>query len=124
MVIRVLTGHWLVGTHASRFGAPRNDFCRSCRDDPADIVSRGSTVTELDVSIWFTGPPLLYEGISKWPVLKMWASIWISLTAGNGNTYFQPHLQTTISCSHSKSTAHTPFVYALLHGCFDSYTSF
>jgi len=29
----MLTGHWLVGTHASRLGAPRNDFCRSCRDE-------------------------------------------------------------------------------------------
>jgi len=36
----------------------------------ADIVSRGCTVTELDASIWFTGPPFLYEGISKWPVAK------------------------------------------------------
>ncbi|EDW38656.1 GL15379 [Drosophila persimilis] len=25
--------HWLVGTHASRLGAPYNDFCRSCRDE-------------------------------------------------------------------------------------------
>jgi len=37
---------------------------------PADIVSRGCTVTELDASICFTGPPFLYEGISKWPVSK------------------------------------------------------
>ncbi|XP_041449660.1 LOW QUALITY PROTEIN: uncharacterized protein LOC121404391, partial [Drosophila obscura] len=32
-VIRSLTGHWLIGTHASRLGAPYNDFCRSCRDE-------------------------------------------------------------------------------------------
>jgi len=28
-----LTGHWLVGTHAGRLKAPKNDFCRSCRDE-------------------------------------------------------------------------------------------
>ncbi|KAL7725186.1 hypothetical protein ACLKA6_017342 [Drosophila palustris] len=33
MVVRSLTGHWLVGTHALRLNAPYNDFCRSCRDE-------------------------------------------------------------------------------------------
>jgi len=33
MLIRALTGHWLVGTHAGRLKAPQNDFCRSCRDE-------------------------------------------------------------------------------------------
>jgi len=33
MLIQVLTGHWLVGTHACRLKAPKNDFCRSCRDE-------------------------------------------------------------------------------------------
>ncbi|XP_044317430.1 uncharacterized protein LOC123038043 [Drosophila rhopaloa] len=33
MLIRVLTGHWLVGAHAGRLKAPKNDFCRSCRDE-------------------------------------------------------------------------------------------
>jgi len=32
MLIRALTGHWLVGTHADKLKAPQNDFCRSCRD--------------------------------------------------------------------------------------------
>jgi len=33
MLIRALTGHWLVGAHAGRLKAPQNDFCRSCRDE-------------------------------------------------------------------------------------------
>jgi len=33
MLILALTGHWHVGTHAGRLKAPKNDFCRSCRDD-------------------------------------------------------------------------------------------
>jgi len=33
MLIRALTGHWLVGTHAGRLKAPRNDFCRSYRNE-------------------------------------------------------------------------------------------
>jgi len=33
MLIRALTGHWLVGTHAGRLKDPKNDFCRSCRDE-------------------------------------------------------------------------------------------
>jgi len=24
---------WLVGTHAGRLKAPKNDFCKSCRDE-------------------------------------------------------------------------------------------
>jgi len=33
MLIRALTGHWLIGAHAGRLKAPQNDFCRSCRDE-------------------------------------------------------------------------------------------
>jgi len=33
MLIRALTGHWLVGTHAGRLKAPQNDFCRGCKDE-------------------------------------------------------------------------------------------
>jgi len=33
MLIRALTGHWLVSAHAGRLKAPQNDFCRSCRDE-------------------------------------------------------------------------------------------
>jgi len=33
MLIRALTGHWLVGAHAGRLKAPQNDFCRSCWDE-------------------------------------------------------------------------------------------
>ncbi|KAM8714804.1 hypothetical protein ACLKA7_001208 [Drosophila subpalustris] len=33
MVVRSLTGHWLVGTHALQLNAPYNDFCRSCTDE-------------------------------------------------------------------------------------------
>jgi len=33
MLIRALTGHWLVGAHAGRLKAPQNYFCRSCRDE-------------------------------------------------------------------------------------------
>jgi len=33
MLIRALTGHWLVGPHAGRLKAPKKDFCRSCRDE-------------------------------------------------------------------------------------------
>jgi len=33
MLIRALTGHWLVGIQAGRLKAPKNDFCRSCRDE-------------------------------------------------------------------------------------------
>ncbi|KAM8702395.1 hypothetical protein ACLKA7_007726 [Drosophila subpalustris] len=33
LVVRSLTGHWLIGTHAHRLNAPYNDFCRSCRDE-------------------------------------------------------------------------------------------
>jgi len=38
MLIRALTGHWLVGTHAGRLKAPKNDFCRSCRDEEEETV--------------------------------------------------------------------------------------
>jgi len=33
MLVRALTGHWLVGAHAGRLKAPKNDFCRSCRNE-------------------------------------------------------------------------------------------
>ncbi|KAL7743850.1 hypothetical protein ACLKA6_000255 [Drosophila palustris] len=33
LVIRSLTGHWLIGIHAQRLNSPYNDFCRSCRDE-------------------------------------------------------------------------------------------
>jgi len=33
MLIRALTGHWLVGPHAGRLKAPQNYFCRSWRDE-------------------------------------------------------------------------------------------
>jgi len=33
MLIRALTGHWLVGIHAGRLKAPQNDFCKGCRDE-------------------------------------------------------------------------------------------
>jgi len=33
VLIRALTGHWLVEAHAGRLKAPKNDFCRSCRDE-------------------------------------------------------------------------------------------
>ncbi|KAL7726147.1 hypothetical protein ACLKA6_002617 [Drosophila palustris] len=33
LVVRSLTGHWLIGTHAHRLNSPYNDFCRSCRDE-------------------------------------------------------------------------------------------
>jgi len=33
MLIRALTGHWLVGTHAGRLKAPQKYFCKSCRDE-------------------------------------------------------------------------------------------
>jgi len=33
MLVRALTGNWLVGTHAGRLKAPKNYFCRSCRDE-------------------------------------------------------------------------------------------
>jgi len=33
MLIRALTGHWLVGTHAGRLKASQNGFCRSCREE-------------------------------------------------------------------------------------------
>jgi len=33
MLIRALTGYWLVGAHAGRLKAPQNDFCRSCKDE-------------------------------------------------------------------------------------------
>jgi len=33
MLIRALTGHWLVGAHAGRIKAPQNDFSRICRDE-------------------------------------------------------------------------------------------
>jgi len=33
MLVRALTGHWLVSTHSGRLKAPKNDFCRSCRDE-------------------------------------------------------------------------------------------
>nr|pir hypothetical protein - fruit fly (Drosophila miranda) transposon TRIM [Drosophila miranda] len=32
-VTRAITGHWQIGTHASRLSIPHNDFCRSCRDE-------------------------------------------------------------------------------------------
>ena len=31
-VVRVATGHWLIGEHASRLLVPTHDFCRSCKD--------------------------------------------------------------------------------------------
>jgi len=33
ILIRALTGHWLVGAHAGILIAPQNDFYRSCRDE-------------------------------------------------------------------------------------------
>ncbi|XP_065365522.1 uncharacterized protein LOC135958548 [Calliphora vicina] len=39
--------------------------------NPADIVSRGSTVEELASSIWFNGPAFLTLGASKWPPNKI-----------------------------------------------------
>jgi len=36
ILVRALTGHWLVGTHAGRLKATKNDFCRSCRDEEED----------------------------------------------------------------------------------------
>ena len=35
MVVGVITGHWIMGTHARRIGPGHlaNDFCRSCRDE-------------------------------------------------------------------------------------------
>ncbi|KAM8714842.1 hypothetical protein ACLKA7_001245 [Drosophila subpalustris] len=33
LVIRSLTGHWLIGIHAQRLNSPYNDFCRSCGDE-------------------------------------------------------------------------------------------
>ncbi|XP_075156382.1 uncharacterized protein LOC142229685 [Haematobia irritans] len=36
--------------------------------NPADIVSRGSNVAELDQSIWFGGPSFLLKDESDWPV--------------------------------------------------------
>ncbi|KAL7745058.1 hypothetical protein ACLKA6_008124 [Drosophila palustris] len=33
LVVRSMTGHWLIGTHAHRLNFPYNDFCRSCRDE-------------------------------------------------------------------------------------------
>ncbi|XP_075170134.1 uncharacterized protein LOC142242443 [Haematobia irritans] len=35
--------------------------------NPADIVSRGSTVQELQSSIWFSGPDFLTQESEKWP---------------------------------------------------------
>jgi len=40
------------------------------QSNPADIDSCAGTESEQDSSIWLTGPPFLYEGISKWPVAK------------------------------------------------------
>ncbi|XP_065361988.1 uncharacterized protein LOC135955564 [Calliphora vicina] len=37
------------------------------KDNPADIVSRGSDVDGLTESIWFTGPSFLYLPPDKWP---------------------------------------------------------
>ncbi|XP_065356183.1 uncharacterized protein LOC135950577 [Calliphora vicina] len=39
--------------------------------NPADIVSRGSTVEELASSIWFNGPAFLTLNPSKWPPNKI-----------------------------------------------------
>ena len=36
--------------------------------NPADIVSRGSDVKDLENSIWFEGPSFLLSDSSKWPV--------------------------------------------------------
>jgi len=33
MLVRSLADHWLVNSHAGRLKAPKNDLCRSCRDD-------------------------------------------------------------------------------------------
>jgi len=33
MLVRALKGHWLVGTHAARLKAIKNDFCTSCRGE-------------------------------------------------------------------------------------------
>ncbi|KAM8702144.1 hypothetical protein ACLKA7_005588 [Drosophila subpalustris] len=33
LVVRSMTGHWLIGTHAHRLNFPYNNFCRSCRDE-------------------------------------------------------------------------------------------
>jgi len=34
---------------------------------PADIVSRETSTTELETSMWFTGPPFLTQPISQFP---------------------------------------------------------
>ena len=31
-LVGVLTGHCLIGRHASRLGVPYNDYCRSCQE--------------------------------------------------------------------------------------------
>lgn len=38
--------------------------------NPADIVSRGCSVSELVLSDWFTGPKFLYKEASEWPIPK------------------------------------------------------
>ncbi|XP_073821565.1 uncharacterized protein [Musca autumnalis] len=40
------------------------------KQNPADIVSRGCSVEELKSSIWFEGPKVLLDDMSKWPVNK------------------------------------------------------
>ena len=39
--------------------------------NPADLVSRGCSVADLKASIWFKGPPFLYQDIILWPLAKV-----------------------------------------------------
>ncbi|XP_037959581.1 uncharacterized protein LOC119688956 [Teleopsis dalmanni] len=41
------------------------------KDNPADIVSRGSNAEELPKTIWFSGPAFLYLHTDKWPSRKI-----------------------------------------------------
>jgi len=36
LLVRVLTGYWLVGTHAGSLKDPKNNLCRSCRDETVE----------------------------------------------------------------------------------------
>jgi len=36
MLVRALTGHWLVGTHTGRLKAPKNYFSTSSRDEEVE----------------------------------------------------------------------------------------
>lgn len=75
--------HWIKQHSATLSTFVGNRICEiqdataNCRwrhvptsQNPADIVSRGSTVREIQDSIWFTGPKFLLQDQSYWPINK------------------------------------------------------